>query len=121
MTKKPLSDKGMRRKHTKTAKLWGDGQFTWKGIQSVESKDDSRSRKKNGDPDGELKEMFTKELEDLKNKMNSTIAKMNNKREGINGRLMEAGEWISEMEDRVVEITAAEKNKEKGMKKLRRV
>ena len=30
---------------------------------------------------------------------------------------MEAEEWISEVEDRVVEITATEKNKEKRMKK----
>ena len=36
--------------------------------------------------------MFNKELEDLKSKMDSTIAEMKNNREGINGRLMEAGE-----------------------------
>ena len=32
---------------------------------------------------------------------------------------MEAGEWVSEVEDRVVEITATEKNKEKRMKRTK--
>ena len=64
-----------------------------------------------------LKEMFYKELEDLKTKMNSTLAEMKNNLEGTNSRLMEAEEWISEVEDRVVEIAATEKSKEKRMKK----
>ena len=70
-----------------------------------------------------LKEMFNKELEDLKNKMNSAIAEMKNNLEGTNSRLTKAEEWISVVEDRVMEITATEKNKEKRMKKkkLRRV
>ena len=33
--------------------------------------------------------------------------------EGINSRITEAEEWISNLEDRVREITAAEQNKEK--------
>ena len=37
--------------------------------------------------------------------------------EGINNRLNEAGEWISELEDRIVEITAAEQKKEESMKR----
>ena len=65
--------------------------------------------------------MFNKELEDFKSKMNSTIAEMKNNQEGTNIRLMEAEERISEVENRVVEITAAEKKKEKRMKKPRRV
>ena len=44
--------------------------------------------------------------------MNSTIAEIKNNLEGINSRLMEAEELISEVEDRVVEITATENNKE---------
>ena len=32
---------------------------------------------------------------------------------GINSRITEAEDWISNLEDRVVEITAAEQNKEK--------
>ena len=65
-----------------------------------------------------LKEMSNKELEDLKSKMNSTISEMNNTLEGTSSRLMEAQERLSEVKDRVVEITATEKNKEKRMKRI---
>ena len=58
---------------------------------------------------GNLKEMFNKELEDLNSKINSTICEMKNILEGTNSRT-EAEEWISEVEDRVAEITATEKN-----------
>ena len=44
--------------------------------------------------------------------MNNTVTEMKNTLEGINGRITEAEEWISDLEDRMVEITAAEKNKE---------
>ena len=37
--------------------------------------------------------------------------------EGINSRITEAEEQISDMEDRMVEFTAAEQNKEKRMKR----
>ena len=40
--------------------------------------------------------------------MNNTITKMKNTVEGNNSRLLEAEEWISKLEDRVVEITARE-------------
>ena len=49
--------------------------------------------------------MINKELEHLKSKMTSTIAEMENL-EGTNRRLMVAEERISEVEDRVLEITA---------------
>ena len=42
---------------------------------------------------------------------------MKNTLKGINGRICEAEEWISELEDRVLEITAAEQNKENRMKR----
>ena len=64
-----------------------------------------------------LKEMFCKELEDLKSKMNSAIAEMKNNLEGTNRRLTEAEERINEVADIVVDITATENNKEKRMKK----
>ena len=38
---------------------------------------------------------------------------MNNTLEGINSRITEAEEWINELEDRIVEITAEEQNKGK--------
>ena len=60
-----------------------------------------------------VQEMFNKDLEKLKNKqieMNNTITEKKNTLEGINKRITEA-ERISELEDRMVEITAEEQNK----------
>ena len=48
--------------------------------------------------------------------MNNTITEMKTTLEGIN-RITEAEEWISDQEDRMVEITAAEQNKEKRMER----
>ena len=42
---------------------------------------------------------------------------MNNALEGIHSRITEAEEWINDLEDRMVEITAVEQNREKRMKK----
>ena len=67
-----------------------------------------------------IQEMFNKDLEELKNKqteMNNKIIEMKNTLEGINSRITEAEEWISDLEDRMVQFTAAEKNKEKRMKR----
>ena len=60
-----------------------------------------------------MKEMFTKDLEELKNKP----TEMNNTVERINSRITEAEEWINDLEDRIVEITAAEQNIEKRLKR----
>ena len=38
--------------------------------------------------------------------------------EGINSRITEAEEWISDLEGKRVEITTAEQNKEKRMKRI---
>ena len=60
--------------------------------------------------------MFNKDLEELKSKqtmMNNTINEIKNSLEGIISRITEAKEWISDQEDRRVEITGAEQNKEK--------
>ena len=48
--------------------------------------------------------------------MNNTITEIKNTLEGINSRKTEAEERISDLEDRMVEFTAAEQNKEKRMK-----
>ena len=45
--------------------------------------------------------------------MNNIITEMKNILEGINSRITETQELISDLEDRRVEITAAEQNKEK--------
>ena len=65
--------------------------------------------------------MFKKDLEELKNKqteMNNTITEMKTTLEGINSRITEA-EQISDLEDRIVEFTAVEQNKEKRMKEMK--
>ena len=49
--------------------------------------------------------------------MNNLITEMKKTVEGIKNRIAEAVEWISELEDRMVEITAAEQNIEKRMKR----
>ena len=43
---------------------------------------------------------------------------MKNTLEGINNRITEEEEWISGLEDKIVEITTAEQNKEKRMKRI---
>ena len=48
---------------------------------------------------------------------NNTITEFANILEEINSRIIEAEESISELEERIVEITAEEQNKEKRMKK----
>ena len=49
--------------------------------------------------------------------MNNTITEMKNTLEGINSRITEAEEQISDLEDRMVEFTAVEQYKEKRMKR----
>ena len=56
--------------------------------------------------------MFTKDLEELKNKQ----TEMTNTLEGINSRITEA-ELINDLEDRQVEITTTEQNTGKSVKK----
>ena len=50
--------------------------------------------------------------------MNNTINEIKNSLEGINSRITEAEEQISDLEDRMVEFTAAEQNKEKRKKRI---
>ena len=65
-----------------------------------------------------LQGMFNTDLEELKNKqMNNTITEMKSTLEGINSKITESEERISDMENRMVEFTAKEQNKEKGMKR----
>ena len=49
--------------------------------------------------------------------MNNTITEMKTTLEGINGRITEAEERISDLEDRMMEFTAMEQNKLKRMKR----
>ena len=45
---------------------------------------------------------------------------MKNTLEGINSRITDAEEWMSDLEDRMAEITEKEQDMEKRMKKMRR-
>ena len=49
--------------------------------------------------------------------MNNIITEIKNTLEGNISRINKAEKWISKLEDRLVEITAMEQNKEKRMKK----
>ena len=63
---------------------------------------------------GKIQETFNKDIEELKSKqtmMNNTVNDIKNSLEGINSRITEAKEWISDLEDKIVEITTAEQKK----------
>ena len=50
--------------------------------------------------------------------MDNTINEIKNPLEGVNSRITEAEERLSDLEDKIVEITTAEQNKEKRMKRI---
>ena len=61
---------------------------------------------------------INKDLEEWKNKhTNNTITEIKNTLEGINSRISEVEEWISDLEDKTVEITSEEQNKVTRMKR----
>ena len=91
-------------------------QTTWKTIQNSDSKDDQKLWKQME----KMQESINKDLEELKNKhveTNNTTIEIKNTLEGINSRIPEAEEWISEPEDQIVAITSEEKNKVKRLKR----
>ena len=59
-----------------------------------------------------MQEMFTKDPQEVKNKQ----TEMDNVLEGINSRIAEAEEQINDLEDRMLEIAAAEQKIEKRVK-----
>ena len=67
-----------------------------------------------------IQETFNKDLEELKSKqtMNNTRNEIKNSLEGINIRITEAEEQISDREEKIVEITTTEQNKEKRIKRI---
>ena len=61
-----------------------------------------------------IQETFNKDLEELKSKqrmMNNTINEMKNYLERINSRMTEAEEQISDLDDKIVEISTTEQIK----------
>ena len=66
-----------------------------------------------------LQETLSKEIQDIKLKqeeMQTTKTKKKNSLQATNSRIQEAEEWISQVEDRLVEITDAEQKREKRLK-----
>ena len=64
-----------------------------------------------------IKEMFNKDLEELKSKqtmMNNKINETKNSLEGISSRIMEAEQQIRDQEDKILEITNTQQNNEKN-------
>ena len=67
-----------------------------------------------------MQESINKDLEELKNKhaeTNNPITDIKNTLGFCSSRISEPGERISELEDKMVEITSEEQNKVKGMKR----
>ena len=50
--------------------------------------------------------------------MNNTVTEIKNTLEGTSRRITESEEQTSQLEDKMVEITAEEQNKGKGMKRI---
>ena len=74
-----------------------------KRIENNDRKDDPNL----GNRMEKIQETFNKGLEELKSKqteMNNTINEIKNSLEGINSRITEAEEWVSDLEDKIVEI-----------------
>ena len=66
-----------------------------------------------------IQETFNKDLEELKSQQTmNTIKEIKNYLEGINSTITEAEERRSELEDKIVEITTTEQNKEKRKKRI---
>ena len=97
-----------------TTKWSGDRQSPRKRIQNNDSKDDPGSWKRNGGKDEGARNVQQRSRRTKKQtRVNNTVSEMTAILKGINSRITEAEDWISNLEDRVVEITAAEQNKEK--------
>ena len=67
-----------------------------------------------------MQESINKDLEELKNKhaeTNGTVTEIKNTLEGINSRVAEAEEWISELKYKMVEIISEEQNNVKKKEK----
>ena len=86
---------------------WRQATFR-KRLQTNNSKDDPRSQKKDEDY---ARNVYQK----LKQKNKQT--EMNNTLEAVNSRITKSEKWISDLEDRMVEIAAAKQNTKKRMKR----
>ena len=79
-----------------------------KKIQNYDSEDDPGAQKQN---EKDARSVYQRP------RRTKEQTEMNNTLEGINSRISEAEEWINDLEERMVEITATEWNIEKRMEK----
>ena len=93
---------------------WRQATFQKKKIQKNDSEDDPGSQEMNGGKGWEDAKTVYRRPRRTKEQ-----TEMNNTLEGINSRIAEAEEWINDLEDRMVEITAIEPYIEKIMKKMK--
>ena len=83
-----------------------------------ESKDDSRSQKQMELWIEKMQEKFNKDLGELKTNRDEQDNNQSEKcTKGIYSRTTETEEWTSNLEDRMMEISTVEQNKEKRMKR----
>ena len=86
---------------------WRQATFQ-KRLQTKNTEDDARSQKKN-------REYARNVCQKLKQKNKQT--EMNNTLEALNRRITKSEKWISDLEDRMVEITTVKQNTKKSEKK----
>ena len=107
-----------KQKCTIPNKQRGNKQSTFKRIQNNDSKGAPKTeyRMEKMQEAFNIVNTVTKDIEEIKNKqteMNNTITEIKNTPEGNNSRITEAEEQISELEDRMMKITAEEQIKRK--------
>ena len=102
--------KGQDKNPRKTTKWSDDRQPSRRRVQNNYSEDDPGSWKQNWE---DARNVYQRPRK-LKNKQ----TEMNNTLERINSRISEAEEWISDLEDRMVEMTVTEQNIEKFISDL---
>ena len=91
-----------------------------KMIQDLRKRMEAKFKKMQEMFNKDLEELKNKNLEELKNKQterSNTVTEMKNTLEGINSRITEAEEQISDLADRMVEFIDAEQNKGEKMKR----
>ena len=89
-----------------------------KMIQNLESKMESQINNLETRIE-KMQERFYKDLEEIKSQytMNNAINEIKNTLEATNSRIMEAEDSISEIKDKMVEISESERKKEKRIKR----
>ena len=108
----------MREQKDKTNlwKWYGNKSFTWHRIQSNGHKDTPQTWEKNGRTQWEVPQRVRQCKKEPIRASGYSNWNKKNRLEGINSRLDDEEEWISDLEDRVVEITQAEQKKKKRVK-----